>query len=104
MAEPPSLDYRNIDDIIHGRVRLSVMAYLSGANTADFGKLRDKTGVTDGNLSANLRKLEDAGYIEIAKSFVDRRPLTTCTLTEGGRTAWIAYLNRIEAMLFSAKK
>lgn len=101
MPDPKRLDYRAIDDIIHGRVRLAVMAYLSGAGSADFGELRAKTGVTDGNLSVNLRKLEGAGYIEIEKKFVDRRPLTICHLTEAGRTAWIAYLARLQAMLFA---
>ena len=96
-------DYRNIDDVIHGRVRLSVMAYLSGAGSADFSTLRDKSGVTDGNLSANLRKLEDAAYIEIEKKFVDRRPLTICHLTDSGRSAWISYLEKMLAMLFAAK-
>lgn len=101
MAEP--LDYREIDDVIHGRVRLTIMAYLTGAGTADFNALKDKTGVTDGNLSVNLRKLEDAHYIEIEKRFVDRRPQTLCRLTETGRTAWIAYLERIELILHMAK-
>jgi DNA-binding MarR family transcriptional regulator len=94
------LDYREIDDVIHGRVRLAVMAFLSGAGSADFGTLRTKTGVTDGNLSVNLRKLEDAGYVRIDKQFVDRRPLTTCTLTDKGREAWIANLAWMQAMLF----
>jgi DNA-binding MarR family transcriptional regulator len=99
MADAP-LDYREIDDVIHGRVRLAVMAFLSGAGAADFGTLRKKIGVTDGNLSVNLRKLEDAGYVRIDKSFVDRRPLTTCILTDNGREAWIAYLERMQAVLF----
>jgi DNA-binding MarR family transcriptional regulator len=104
MAEDADIhDYRHIDEVIHGRVRLSVMAFLSGSGSADFSTLRDKTGVTDGNLSANLRKLEDAGYIDIEKKFVDRRPLTLCHLTEIGRSAWIAYLERMQAMLFAAK-
>lgn len=103
MADQPAVDYREIDDVIHGRVRLSVMAYLSGAATADFTQLKAKTGVTDGNLSVNLRKLEEAGYIAIDKSFVDRRPQTRCTLTESGRIAWIAYLDYMQAMLFASK-
>ena len=102
MAEPP-LDYRAIDDVIHGRVRLAAMAYLSGAGQADFAALRDATGVTDGNLSVHLRKLEDAGYVAIAKHFHDRKPVTTCTLTDDGREAWIAYLERMQAMLFGGK-
>ncbi|WNO54324.1 winged helix-turn-helix domain-containing protein [Stakelama saccharophila] len=100
MAEDAPLDYRAIDDVIHGRVRLAVMAYLSGADTADFSQLRDKTGVTDGNLSVNLRKLEEAGYIRIDKAFVKRRPQTRCSLTDAGRKAWLAYLERMQAMLF----
>ena len=94
------LDYRAIDDVIHGRVRLAVMAYLSGAGSADFSELRAKTGTTDGNLSVNLRKLEAAGYVAIEKKFVDRRPQTLCHLTEAGRSAWLAYLARLQAMLF----
>lgn len=103
MPDPSPLDYREIDDIIHGRVRLTIMAFLSGAGTADFSQLKEKTGVTDGNLSVNLRKLEDAGYVAIEKRFVARRPQTLCRLTGQGRTAWLAYLGRIEALLAIAK-
>ena len=99
MADPP-LDYRAIDDTIHGRVRLATMAYLSGAECADFGELRERTGVSDGNLSVHLRKLEDAGYITIEKRFEGKKPVTTACLTDAGREAWIAYLGRMKAMLF----
>lgn len=99
MADDP-LDYREIDDVIHGRVRLAVMAYLSGAGAADFAELRDKTGVTDGNLSTHLRKLEDAGYVALHKAFADRKPVTTCELTQQGREAWIGYLDRMRTLLF----
>lgn len=92
-------DYREIDDIIHGRVRLSVMAYLSGAGAADFTLLRAKVGVTDGNLSVHIRKLEEADYIRVEKKFSERRPLTICHLTKKGREAWIAYIARMEALL-----
>jgi DNA-binding MarR family transcriptional regulator len=98
-AEDNPLDYRGLDDVIHGRVRLAVMAFLSGAGTADFGRVRDATGVTDGNLSANLRKLEDAGYVTVEKRFVGRRPQTLCSLSDTGREAWLAYLARLETML-----
>lgn len=92
-------DYRAIDDVIHGRVRLAVMAYLSGAGSADFTLLRHKVGVTDGNLSVHIRKLEEAGYIQVEKQFSDRRPLTICHLTKEGREAWIAYIARMDALL-----
>ena len=92
-------DYRDIDDVIHGRVRLSTMAYLSGAGSADFTLLRSKVGVTDGNLSVHIRKLEEAGYIRVEKKFSERRPLTICHLTKKGREAWIAYIGRMEALM-----
>jgi DNA-binding MarR family transcriptional regulator len=103
MADTKPLDYREIDDVIHGRVRLSIMAFLSGAGTADFNQIKGKTGVTDGNLSANLRKLEEAGYVEIEKQFVDRRPQTLCRMTATGREAWIAYLTQMETMIAATK-
>ena len=103
MADPSPLDYREIDDVIHGRVRLSIMAFLSGAGTADFSRLKERVGVTDGNLSVNLRKLEDAGYVIIEKRFVDRRPQTLCTLSGKGREAWLAYLDRIEGIIAAAR-
>ena len=99
MADPP-LDYRAIDDTIHGRVRLATMAYLSGAECADFADLRARTGVSDGNLSVHLRKLEDAGYVTIEKRFEGKKPVTTACLTDAGREAWIVYLDQMKAMLF----
>ncbi len=95
-------DYREIDDVIHGRVRLSVMAYLSGAGAADFNELKAKVGGTDGNLSVHLRKLEDAGYMQVEKTFLNRKPRTICRLTDKGREAWIRYIERLQALLASA--
>ncbi|MEH6664794.1 MAG: transcriptional regulator [Brevundimonas sp.] len=83
----------DIDEVIHGRVRLGVMAYLSGADTADFNELKTRLQVTDGNLSVHLRKLEDAGFVEVIKSFQGRRPLTRARLTDAGRKAFVAYLD-----------
>jgi DNA-binding MarR family transcriptional regulator len=100
MAEPEGpFDYRGIDDVIHGRVRLSIMAYLSGAGTADFGELKNHSGVTDGNLSVHLRKLEEAGYVVVEKRFVGRKPQTLCHLSKAGREAWIAYIDHIQKLL-----
>ncbi len=98
-TEKSGFDYREIDDVIHGRVRLSVMAYLSGAGAADFTQLRRKVGVTDGNLSVHIRKLEEADYIKVEKKFAGRRPLTICHLTKKGREAWIAYIARMETLM-----
>ena len=92
-------DIEDIDEVIHGRVRLGVMAYLASAETADFNELRAKLQATDGNLSVHLRKLEDAGYVEIDKSFVNRKPLTRVTLTDPGRTAFIKYLDAMSRLV-----
>ena len=99
MAPDAEFDYREIDDVIHGRVRLSIMAFLSGAGAADFNELKARVGGTDGNLSVHIRKLEDAGYIDVEKKFSGRRPLTICHLSKKGREAWIAYITRMEALM-----
>jgi DNA-binding transcriptional ArsR family regulator len=101
MAAPSEheFDYSEIDDVIHGRVRLAVMAYLSGAAAADFNELKAKVGGTDGNLSVHLRKLEEAGYVDVEKRFVGRKPQTICRISEKGREAWLAYIARLEQML-----
>lgn len=101
MAAPSEheFDYSEIDDVIHGRVRLAVMAYLSGAEAADFNELKAKVGGTDGNLSVHLRKLEEAGYVDVEKRFVGRKPQTICRISEKGRGAWLAYIARLEQML-----
>lgn len=104
VEEAPSHDYRALDDIIHGRVRLAVMAYLSGAGSAEFGTLKARTGVSDGNLSTHLRKLEEAGFVDVEKRFENRKPLTICHLTMMGREAWIAYLDQMRALLFAGDK
>ncbi|NNC72620.1 MAG: transcriptional regulator [Sphingomonadaceae bacterium] len=75
------------------------MAYLSGAGSADFSAIKDHAGVTDGNLSVHLRKLEDAGYVDVEKKFVDRKPQTLCHLSKAGREAWIAYIDRMQTLL-----
>ena len=99
MGASSEFDYREIDDVIHGRVRLSVMAFLSGAGAADFNELKARVGGTDGNLSVHLRKLEEAGYIQMKKGLRGKRPQTTVTLTKKGREAWIAYIARMEELL-----
>ena len=86
-------DIDRIDEVIHGRLRLGVMAYLSGVETAEFNELKRRLSATDGNLSVHLRKLEDAGYVAIEKGYAGKKPLTTVTLTEAGRAAFIAYLD-----------
>jgi DNA-binding MarR family transcriptional regulator len=92
-------DIAGLDEVIHGRLRLGVMAFLSTAGGADFNTLKSRLQATDGNLSVHLRKLEEAGYVAIAKSFVGKKPHTAVTLTEAGRTAFIAYLDAMAKLV-----
>jgi len=90
-----NFDIEQIDDVIHGRIRLGVMAYLAAVDGAEFNELKARLGATDGTLSVHLRKLEEAGYIAIDKSFRNRRPLTTARLTTEGRRAFKRYLDAL---------
>lgn len=95
-------DISGLDDVIHGRVRLGIVAYLASAEVADFTELKDLLEVTQGNLSVHLRKLEDAGYVSIDKSFVGRKPLTRVRLTDPGRAAFGAYLKAMGQLVEQA--
>lgn len=103
MSEDNPFDHNDIDDVIHGRLRLGVMAYLSAASPAIFGELREKVGATDGNLSTHLKKLEEAGYVTQEKRFVGKKPQTRVFLTDKGRKAWIAWIQRMEAIMKAAE-
>ena len=94
-----AFDIGKIDDVVHGRVRLGIMAYLASAEVADFVELKDALQTTQGNLSVHLRKLEEAGYVGIEKSFLDRKPLTRARLTPAGRKAFSAYLQAMSKLL-----
>jgi DNA-binding MarR family transcriptional regulator len=96
-------DHTEIDDVIHGRLRLGVMAYLSTVSPASFVELKAKVNATDGNLSTHLSKLEEAGYVRIEKKFEGKKPLTLLHLTKQGRAAWIEYLTRIQTLLSAAE-
>jgi DNA-binding MarR family transcriptional regulator len=95
----PPFDIGKLDDVIHGRVRLGIMAYLADAEAADFTELKTLLEVTQGNLSVHLRKLEEAGYIAVDKSFVDRKPLTRVRMTPKGRKAFADYLEAISKLV-----
>jgi len=95
-------DISGLDDVIHGRVRLGIVAYLASAEVADFTELKALLEVTQGNLSVHLRKLEEAGYVAIDKSFVGRKPLTRVRLTEAGRVAFGTYLKAMGRLVEQA--
>ena len=98
----PEID--KIDDVIHGRLRLGMMAHLANAETASFTELKTLLGATQGNLSIQMRKLEDAGYIKVEKRFEGRKPLTTLRITSQGRAAMERYLEALSSVLGIAPK
>ncbi len=95
----PDFDHQQLDDIIHSRIRLAVMSVLVSVEEADFTFLRDKVNATDGNISVHLRKLEEAGYIAVSKTFVDRKPATSYRLTAKGRKAFEMYIEKLESFI-----
>ncbi|MEM9234380.1 MAG: transcriptional regulator [Pseudomonadota bacterium] len=91
-------DASGIDETIHGRLRLGIMAYLGSVSPAGFTELAQVLEATNGNLSVHLRKLEEAGYVRIEKGFEERRPITHVHLTEKGRMAWSTYLDALKPL------
>jgi len=88
-----------LDPVIHGKLRLAAVSLLAGVEQADFTWLRDKIGATDGNLGAQMLKLEEAGYVSAEKRFVRRKPQTVYRLTVEGREALMKYVAALKRML-----
>lgn len=96
MSDNRDFDYRKLNDVIHSRIRLAVMTILVSNESAEFNFLKEKIGTTDGNLSSHLSKLEKASYINVEKSFVDKKPMSTYRLTNKGRKAFENYIDMLE--------
>ena len=90
---------QRLDDTVHQRVRLGILAVLAEADRADFSYLRDQLGLTDGNLSRHLQVLEDAGYLRLRKSFEGRRPRTWVSATRAGRAALAAEVAALRQLI-----
>jgi len=88
-----------LDPLIHSRIRLGILSILASVEEATFNYLKETIGTTDGNLSANLMKLEESGYISITKTFSGKKPKTTCRITKKGLDAFRTYLRNLEAYL-----
>ena len=97
MPELPELN-----PVIHGKLRLALLSLLAGVEQAEFTWLRSKTGSTDGNLGAQLLKLEEAGYVGVEKTFVMRKPQSIYRITESGREALQEYVKALKELLGSA--
>jgi len=89
----------DLNPVIHGKLRLALLSLLTGVEEAEFTWLRSKTGSTDGNLGAQLLKLEEAGYIAVKKKFVQRKPQTLYRMTEVGRRALTDYVVALKQLL-----
>jgi len=88
-----------LDPVLHNQLRLAVMSLLVGLESADFNFILEKTGATRGNLSVQLSKLKEAGYIAVTKSFKDNYPNTACRVSPAGLSAFEAYVEAIKGYL-----
>ena len=89
----------NLDPLLHSQLRLAVMSLLIGVKEAEFTFIKEQTNSTAGNLSVQIQKLKDAGYIDIAKKFKDNYPLTTCKITKQGIKAFEEYVLSLQSYL-----
>lgn len=88
-----------VNKLIHAPIRLGIMTILSSIKKVNFIYLREKLDVTDGNLSSHMEKLEKAGYVNVRKSFVDKKPNTVYSITEKGKKAFRSYLEHLERII-----
>jgi DNA-binding MarR family transcriptional regulator len=95
--------FLNLDRVILEKGRLAIMSMLAAAPELSFTELRDTLNMTDGNLATHIRTLQEAGYIAVAKSYRNKRPLTTCSLTAAGRKAFAAHVNLLEDIVRQMK-
>ncbi|MGD0085829.1 MAG: transcriptional regulator [Verrucomicrobiota bacterium] len=91
--------YLQLNRVIHEKGRLAIMSMLAASPELSFTELRDALAMTDGNLTTHIRALQQEGYVAVAKSFQNRRPLTTCSLTTSGRKAFADYINLLERIV-----
>jgi DNA-binding MarR family transcriptional regulator len=91
--------FSQLDRAIHEKGRLAIMSALAATPALSFTELREMLGMTDGNLTTHIRTLQQEGYLSVAKSYQNRRPLTTCALTETGRQAFAGYINLLEQIV-----
>jgi len=95
--------FLQLDRVIHEKGRLAIMSMLAASPELSFTELRDALAMTDGNLTTHIRTLQEAGYLAVAKSYQNNRPLTTCTLTPAGKKAFASYIDLLEQVLQQAK-
>ena len=98
-AEP----FLQLDRVIHEKGRLAIMSLLAASPQLSFTEMRDTLNMTDGNITAHIRTLQEAGYVSVTKEFQGGRPLTTFALTGRGRKAFTTYINLLEQIVAQTK-
>lgn len=91
--------FKDLDPILHSQLRLAIVSLLIDVESAEFNWLIENTGATNGNLSIQLTKLKEAGYIDVKKSFRKNYPLTSCSITIKGQKAFSEYVNALKSYL-----
>ena len=96
--------FLQLDRVIHEKGRLAIMSLLAASAQLSFTEMRDALGMTDGNVTAHIRTLQQSGYVSVTKTFLGGRPLTTYALTEHGKTAFQNYINLLEQIIEQTKQ
>lgn len=91
--------FKELDPVLHSQLRLAVVSLLIGVESAEFTFIREQTGATAGNLSVQITKLKEAGYLEVTKKFSNNYPQTLCKITQLGRERFIEYVNALKNYL-----
>ncbi len=91
--------FKDLDPILHSQLRLAIMSLLISVKEAEFTFLKEKTGASAGNLSVQVQKLKDAGYIEVIKQFKDNYPQTICKISSSGIVAFEVYVKSLQAYI-----
>lgn len=92
-----------LDPLLHSELRLAIMSILAGVDEADFNYLKEQTGATSGNLSVQIDKLSEAGYIAVEKGFKGKMPRTACRITPAGQEAFSNYVDALKEYLSTGK-
>ena len=98
------MPFQPLDPLLHSELRLAVMSLLISADEAEFPYIKEQTGATAGNLSVQVDKLSEAGYIEVEKTFKGKRPSTICRITPKGHQAFESYVKALKSYLRIPKK
>jgi DNA-binding MarR family transcriptional regulator len=95
--------FKDLDPILHTPLRLAVVSLLISERESEFTSIREKTNATAGNLSVQINKLKDAGYIEVVKQFRENYPQTVCRITEKGEKAFAEYVKNLQSYINTGK-